>query len=531
MNSNFETSKLIATLRKLNYKDLIIFLIPFFIFLYYLHVYDPGILSVDSYNQLHQIATGHFSNWHPFFHTFIEMICIKIYANPVSIGILQILVFSSMWMIICKYFRNDELDSGFKDKIFILQVAITLIISLVPINAIYSITLWKDILFSYFLMFLCFLIKVMLDKKGQVSYRFIIVFSLLMACISQIRPNGIYIVILLMIIFGIYLFKKNTEDRLYIIMPALTIIFILLIASLNVAYNVEDNQKDAVFTKVSHMLADYDLNLHMTPEDQAKVHKLMDEKTIKEKYNITYSDPIWGAANEQVYDSDKDAYMGMAASYSLSNPTHFLEYLFGSSPMVWDITRDSDWIGSVYKTDINNANRFYYSGNEKPAADFDNVMAKNSGTGEYQQLNSFAYSIKDNIITDTLFDSPAFYFYLAIILLVAIHFITKSKDIYLVYLPNFLNILIVFASTPIQDNRYLYPNLLVFYLLLIIFISVMTGKYLKNNKAKKSKNIPKNNLNEGYVKTQNMQQTETKEEMEARIREKILKELEDEQRK
>ena len=110
-------------------------------------------------------------------------------------------------------------------------------------------------------------------------------------------------------------------------MPALTIIFILLIASLNVAYNVEDNQKDAVFTKVSHMLADYDLNLHMTPEDQAKVHKLMDEKTIKEKYNITYSDPIWGAANEQVYDSDKDAYMGMAASYSLSNPAHFLEYL------------------------------------------------------------------------------------------------------------------------------------------------------------------------------------------------------------
>ena len=59
----------------------------------------------------------------------------------------------------------------------------------------------------------------------------------------------------------------------------------------------------------------------------------------------------------------------------------------------------------------------------------------------------------------------------------------------------------------------------------------MTGKYLKNNKDKKSKNIPKNTLNEEYAKTQNMQQTETKEEMEARIREKILKELEDEQRK
>ena len=213
MNLNLQTSQITATLKKLNYKDLIIFLIPFAIFLYYLHVYDPGILSVDSYNQLHQIATGQFSNWHPFFHTFIEMICIKIYASPVSIGILQIIVFSSMWMIICKYFRDDDSEPHLKSKIFILQVVITLLISLIPINALYSITLWKDILFSYFLMFLCFLIKVMLDKQGQVSYRFIILFSLLMAFISQIRPNGIYIVILLMIIFGIYLFRKNTEER------------------------------------------------------------------------------------------------------------------------------------------------------------------------------------------------------------------------------------------------------------------------------------------------------------------------------
>lgn len=531
MNLNLQTSQITATLKKLNYKDLIIFLIPFAIFLYYLHVYDPGILSVDSYNQLHQIATGQFSNWHPFFHTFIEMICIKIYASPVSIGILQIIVFSSMWMIICKYFRDDDSEPHLKSKIFILQVVITLLISLIPINALYSITLWKDILFSYFLMFLCFLIKVMLDKQGQVSYRFIIIFSLLMAFISQIRPNGIYIVILLMIIFGIYLFRENTEERLYAVMPALTIIFILLIASLNVAYDVENNQKDAIFTKVSHMLADYDLNLNMTPQDQAKVHQLMDEKTIKEKYNITYSDPIWGAANEQVYDNDKGTYIGMAVSYSLSNPIHFLEYLFGSSPMVWDITRDSEWIGSVYKTDINNANRFYYSGNVKPVADFDNAMAANSRTGEYQQLNSFAYFIKDNLITDTLFDSPALYFYLAIVLLVAIHLITKSKDIYLVYLPNFLNILIVFASTPIQDNRYLYPNLLVCYLLIIIFISIITGKYLKNNKDSNNPKIaPVNYPNTQTETMENMQRSETQEEMEARIREKVLKELEKERK-
>ena len=152
--------------------------------------------------------------------------------------------------------------------------------------------------------------------------------------------------------------------------------------------------------------------------------------------------------------------------------------------MVWDITRDNDWIGNVYKTDINNANRFFYStNNEKPVAEYDGVMATNSKTDEYLQLNAFTYSIKDNIITDTLFDSPALYMYLAIIILIAIHLITKSKSIYLVYLPNFLNIIIVLFSTPIQDTRYLYPNLLVFYLLLMILIGIIQDSKNKTEKG------------------------------------------------
>ena len=45
---------------------------------------------------------------------------------------------------------------------------------MIPINALYSITLWKDVLFSYCLMFLCFLAMVMINKKGNVNYKFII---------------------------------------------------------------------------------------------------------------------------------------------------------------------------------------------------------------------------------------------------------------------------------------------------------------------------------------------------------------------
>lgn len=96
-------------IKNLNYRDLIIFLIPTLIFSYYLYVYNPGFIHWDSYSQLHMIASGKFSNWHPFFHTFIMMMCLKLFNNnPISISILQILVFSTMWTVICKYFRNDN---------------------------------------------------------------------------------------------------------------------------------------------------------------------------------------------------------------------------------------------------------------------------------------------------------------------------------------------------------------------------------------------------------------------------------------
>ena len=128
---------------KFSHRDLIIFLIPFVIFSAYLFVFNPGILSFDSFNQLHQIATNEFNNWHPFFHTFIEMLCLKVYSNPMSIAFFQIFIFSFMWMIICNYFRRDN---NVNNYLFLIQIVFTFIISLIPINGIFSILLIKELL-------------------------------------------------------------------------------------------------------------------------------------------------------------------------------------------------------------------------------------------------------------------------------------------------------------------------------------------------------------------------------------------------
>ena len=469
----FKDVGLIAEIKKFNYRDLKIFLIPTIIFLVYLAVFYPCIATYDSFNQLHQIASGHFTNWHPFFHTFIMSLCLKVYSNPISICIFQILVFSTMWMIICKYNRNGN---GETEKIFKYQLIATIIICLIPINAIYSITLWKDILFSYFLMFLCFLAMIMIDKKGSVDYKFIIVLSLFMAFISQLRGNGMYVILITLVIYSFYLFMKK-NIKMAALLPVLTVIFILLIASLNIAYDVEDNEKDALMTKVGHMLADYVLNLDIEDADRDKIYGLIDKDKIADSYVPTYTDPIWGKMNHNVSDSNRSAYIGLAIKYSLKNPLHCIHYLFESAPMVWDIISDSDWAGRPYYLSSNrdrlqsDFEAYYLPKNFTPTEPYENLSYANWGNPVFNALNLLAIGI-ENSPFDTVFNNPALYMYLSIIILVALRFINKSREIYLMYLPNLLNILIVFASTPVQDYRYLYANLLVGYLLIIIFIKV-----------------------------------------------------------
>ena len=474
---------------KWTYKDLIIFSIPFLIFLFYLNIYNPGILTYDSFNQMHQIASNEFTNWHPFFHTFIEMLCLKIYPSPISIAILQILVFSTMWTIICNYTRVNDTSNKKFDKEFILQIIFTLFISIIPINAVYSITLWKDILFSYFLMFLCFLIKVTIDKKGHLDYKFVISLSLVMAFVAHLRSNGLLFIGIVLIALCIYIYKKNKPQKLYISIPTLTIIFILLIASLNIVYDVEDNQKDALFAKTAHLLSYDDLNLNLDASDKKIIHEMINESSIKNDFNETWSDPIYRASNGQVFAENKGTYLGIAIKYAVKYPVSFITYLFESSPIVWDITRDSDWAGKIIDTDTNGGNKmFYRSGVNVPLTSYDNATSINFGTTEYNMLESFVEYTQENVELDTLLNSPAFYMYLAIIMMLAIAILTKSRSIYLVYLPNFLNIMTVFFSTPVQANRYLYSNLLVLYLLVIILISAIFT-YKKKDETN-SQNFP-----------------------------------------
>lgn len=375
MNLNSSKSSIIT---KVNYRDLMIFIIPILIFMLYYFVYNPGVLTVASYSQLHQIAADRFTTAQPIFYTYLVMLSLK-FTNGVSlIGILQILVFSIMWTVICKYHRNDSSPSSNE---FVIQAILTLIISLIPINAVYSITLSSNVLFSYSIMFLCFLIKVLIDKEWQIDLKFSIILAVTLAAVSGLNNYGIAISIVSFIVIIYYLIRKNTEQEKLIYLIGITIACILLIGSLNIIYDVKGS--------------DYDGYTHAM---DIPVNDAFDEGINLE-----------GARNE-----------------------------------------------------------FFSKTNFEPVESYENAKSSNMGNSKYNLLESFVNPFRDSFILGGLFNNPILYLVLSIALLVLIYFINPSHETYLLYMPVFLNVLInIFTG---QNN--LYSNLLVFYLIVVIAISL-----------------------------------------------------------
>lgn len=124
-------------------------------------------------------------------------------------------------------------------------------------------------------------------------------------------------------------------------------------------------------------------------------------------------------------------------------------------------------------------NAYYGAHNFTPTHAYENLSYANWGTPAFNTLNQLSIDIETGIF-DTLLNNPALYMYLSIILLILMHATIRSREIYLMYVPNLFNIIIIFFSTPIQDYRYLYPNLLIFYLLIIIWIGLRSDTTNKN---------------------------------------------------
>ncbi|MDO5444233.1 MAG: DUF6020 family protein [Eubacteriales bacterium] len=172
----------------------------------------PGLLTEDSISQIDQLMSGTYSNHHPYYHTMIIKLCMKLgfavfknYNAAVAVYcVFQIIVVACTF----GYAVSTLNRMGLSTKYILICI---LWYALLPCHILYSITVWKDILFGATVT--VFLITAFRILKGigscSIPTWILLVVSGIGACL--LRTNGWITFFAAFPFFCLLFFKKNRK--------------------------------------------------------------------------------------------------------------------------------------------------------------------------------------------------------------------------------------------------------------------------------------------------------------------------------
>lgn len=163
----------------------------------------PFYILSDTESCIKQVLTSQYSNWHPFFYTFLMIKIPYIFCKHMaSLVVSQYTIIVSVLLYFCYFVRKNFL--GFKWTCILLAFIV-----LNPNFLQTSVFVVKDIPFSYFMMMgTIFLIEIYLSKGKWLDKRKNkLLFILICIGISNFRHNGIVCYLLMMLL--LIIFYKN----------------------------------------------------------------------------------------------------------------------------------------------------------------------------------------------------------------------------------------------------------------------------------------------------------------------------------
>ncbi|GAP07636.1 MAG TPA: hypothetical protein DEQ80_02150 [Anaerolinea thermolimosa] len=164
------------------------FALPMFaVWLGYLLVFFPGVLSPDTIHQFRMLyGLEAVIDWHPPIHTFLMKGLLALWNSPAIVALVQMGVLS----LVVAWGLGELVAYGLPLRAAWLVAGL---FALSPVNGIMSITLWKDIWYAIFAMILFLLMLKMVLSRGQWIERpgAWVAFGLVSALTALFRHNGI----------------------------------------------------------------------------------------------------------------------------------------------------------------------------------------------------------------------------------------------------------------------------------------------------------------------------------------------------
>ena len=286
--------------------------IPYFLINY------PGIVSSDVIDQLNQfLGLRAINDHHPVFHTIYVGGLFKLFSFDSSnfaiacSVIMQMLVLSLIFGYLIYYLNKKGLSK--------FWTIIMLLFYVTPIFGASAVNLWKDSIFSGFVVLLIIsIMKIYDNSKNKSSTLLFIISSLL--CLF-FRNNAIYMYVFLLIITLIFLRKK----RKILVMSSIIVLSIFFVVKGPVYkyYNIsKGSSAEYLAIPIQQIARMTSKNIKLNKKEEKLINDIIDISVMKEIYNPYTSDSIKFNNNFNInaYDKNKLKYLKLWSSLVVKHP-------------------------------------------------------------------------------------------------------------------------------------------------------------------------------------------------------------------
>lgn len=318
------------------FAGLLVCWLPWFLYNY------PGVMTPDSISQFSQ-ATGliPYSSHHSLIHTLLFQLFYRIgsgLTGSTNAGIAFYIVFQMLTLSAVETCCISLLARrGMPKRALLLWF---LFWALVPYNGIYAVTMWKDVLFSAFVLLYAIVLCLLLDAQDQSPKENRKLFLLLflsgwLTC--MLRSNGLY-VFLFMLPFTLFAFRRRFKSMAVMqLLILLTAVFVKgpVFDHFDVAKPHFTESLSIPLQQVARVVTE---GRSLTAGQEALIDQVVDVSLIPEYYDPVLSDPIKALVvynNADYLKEHKGEFLKLWAELLVKYPRDYAEAFIDQTKGYW----------------------------------------------------------------------------------------------------------------------------------------------------------------------------------------------------
>lgn len=413
---------------------------------YFLYEF-PGIMTADSLVQYGEIlGTEPLTNHHPVVHTALIAVFYRLGMALTRNRIVSIsfyTVFQVLFLSLCcatAVVEITRIEGCYHKNRTILNI---LFFAIMPFNAVFAVTIWKDVPFAGLaVLFACHLVEMYRKRDEGITFTDLAVFVLLAVLFSLFRSNG-WIAFMAFIPFFLWTFRKNISKATAGALISVVLVLIVKGPVFGMLGIPGPDMVESLSLPLQHVARVLVEDGNVDSDELAMIDECIDRTYIKELYVPGYADNIKElvrAGNPQAIENDKKGYLGLWLRLFVKNPGLYIRAFY-------------DLEGGYFYPDVQ------YS-----VAEADGIQANDLGLysspiigGRFIKVKEILLKLSDFMpVYGWLFSIGMYTIGLVLCLVVAV----KNKNMILIHILMLLIIGTLLVAAPVMDFRYAYSLVL-----------------------------------------------------------------------